>query len=107
MIKRACFALIIFVFAGTALAQPAGSSSRPPTPLAQTQIATPFELSEYGVSLKPDARLIITMAALDAAGFPLTPLRTKPSAFGMLVAGTEAKPLARFCEKVQAFFYHN
>lgn len=107
MTKRACFALIIFVFAGTALGQPAASPSRPPTPLAQTQSATPFELSEYGVSLKPDARLIIVMAALDAAGFDPTPPGKEPSAFRMLVRRDQANldPVLR--ERLKSFFDRN
>src|SRR5439155_16460399 len=79
MSRKVCFITLILVFAGAAQAQPPASSSPSPpssraqTPLAQTQTATSFDLSEYGVSLQPDARLIIMMAALDAAGFDLTP----------------------------------
>jgi len=107
MISRVCFVLIIFVFAGTALGQPATLPSRPPTPLAQTQSATPFELSEYGVSLKPDARLIIVMAALDAAGFDPTPPGKEPSAFRMLVRRDQANldPVLR--ERLTNFFDRN
>jgi hypothetical protein len=107
MFRRACFILIIFVFAGTALAQPATSPSRPPTPLAQTQSATPFELSEYGVSLKPDARLIIVMAALDAAGFDPTPPDKQPSAFRMLVRNDQANLEPGLRERLKSFFDHN
>ncbi|MDX6305624.1 MAG: hypothetical protein QOI77_2593 [Blastocatellia bacterium] len=107
MIIRACFALIVFVFSGTALAQPAGSPSRPPTPLAQTQTAPPFELSEYGVSLKPDARLIIMMAALDAAGFDPTSPGREPSAFRMLVRNDQANLEPGLREKLKSFFDQN
>jgi hypothetical protein len=111
MIRRACFALIIFVFAGTAVAQPAtpasSSSSKPQTPLAQTQTAVPFELSEYGVSLQPDARLIIVMAALDAAGFDPRPQGKEPSAFRMLVRKDQANLDAGLRERLKAFFDHN
>ena len=87
MIRKVCFAILVFVFAGAVQAQPAASaspsppSSRAQTPLAQTQTATSFDLSEFGVSLQPDARLIIIMAALDAAGFDPTPPGKEPAAF--------------------------
>src|SRR4051812_760543 len=55
-----------------------------PTP-AQTRPATAFELSDYGVQIQPDARVIIVMAALDAAGFDPTPAGREPSAFRKLV----------------------
>src|SRR5713226_2918388 len=96
MIKPVCFLILVLIFAGTALAQPPASpspsptSSRPQTPLAQTQTVAPFELSEYGVTLKPDARLIITMAALDAAGFDPTPPGKEPAAFRLLVRKDQA-----------------
>jgi tetratricopeptide (TPR) repeat protein len=111
MIRRAHFVLIIFVFAATALAQPATppspSSSRPQTPLARTQTAAPFELSEYGVSLQPDARLIVVMAALDAAGFDPTLPGKEPSAFRMLVRTDQANLDAGLRERLKSFFDHN
>lgn len=54
-----------------------------PTPTSQVQQrgATSFELSDYGVTFTIDPRLIIMMAALDAAGFDPTPAGAQPSAF--------------------------
>src|SRR6267143_5533110 len=108
MIRRACFALIILVFSGSVLAQPAKppapSSSKPQTRLAQTQTAAPFELSEYGVSLQPDARLIIVMAALDAAGFDPTLAGKEPSAFRLLVRKDQANLDAGLRERLKAYF---
>jgi hypothetical protein len=75
--------------------------------LAQTQTAAPFELSEYGVSLQPDARLIIVMAALDAAGFDPTPPGKEPSAFRRLVRKDQANLDAGLRERLKAFFDHN
>jgi hypothetical protein len=47
----------------------------------QQRPAASFEISEYGVDFQADQRLIIVMAALEAAGFdPVPPGRT-PSAF--------------------------
>jgi len=111
MIRRACLALIILVFSGSVLAQPAKppapSPSKPQTPSAQSQTAAPFELSEYGVSLQPDARLIIVMAALDAAGFDPTLPGREPSAFRRLVRKDQANLDAGLRERLKAFFDHN
>jgi hypothetical protein len=49
-----------------------------------TTQATGFDLTEYGVRLEPDQRLIIVMAALDAAGFDSTPGK-EPSTFRALL----------------------
>ncbi len=72
--------------------------------MAQTQTAMPFELSEYGVSLQPDARLIIVMAALEAAGFDPTPPGKEPSAFRMLVRKDQANLDAGLRERLKGFF---
>ncbi len=40
-----------------------------------------FEISEYGVDFQADQRLIVVMAALDAAGFDPTPAGREPSGF--------------------------
>jgi tetratricopeptide (TPR) repeat protein len=58
-------------------------SPRPNTSAPPTQ-ATSFDLAEYGVRLEPDQRLIIVMAALDAAGFDPTPGK-EPSSFRALL----------------------
>src|SRR5258708_14720186 len=113
MIKIVCFLILILIFAGTALAQSAASpspsptSSRPRTPLAQTQTVAPFELSEYGVTLQPDARLIIMMAALEAAGFDPTPTGKEPAAFRLLVRKDQASLDAGLRERLKSFFDHN
>ncbi|MCA1557113.1 MAG: hypothetical protein LC731_01075, partial [Acidobacteria bacterium] len=56
---------------------------RPQTPQTQqsAQATTGFDLSEYGVRIQPEPRLIIMMAALDAAGFDPTLQGQQPSAF--------------------------
>ena len=64
----------------------------------------PFELSEYGVALKPDARLIIMMAALDAAGFDPTPPGKEPGAFRLLVRKDQTSLDAGLRERLKSFF---
>lgn len=47
---------------------------------AQTPSPKPFELVEYGINIEPDKRLIVVMAALEAAGFDANPGK-EPSLF--------------------------
>lgn len=83
MFRNACLITVLFTSVSTAWAQ---ASARPtPPPGSQTRAATPFEMTDYGVQVQPDARLIIVMAALDAAGFDPTPAGREPSAFRKLV----------------------
>jgi len=106
MIRTACLVIAIFVFAATAAAQPPASATPSPRP-QPVQTQTPqaaFELSEYGVSLQPDARVIIMMAALDAAGFDPTPAGKEPSAFRMLVRKDQANLDAGLRERLKNFF---
>src|SRR5436305_11517318 len=59
-------------------AQPNGQQPAP------RQRATPPvspDLKDYGVEIAPDARLVVMMAALDAAGWDPTPAGERPSVF--------------------------
>ena len=97
------FILISFllVCAGIVSAQ---TSARPtPTPSA----ATPFKLTEYGVEVQPDARLIIVMAALDAAGFDPTAAGKEPSAFRKLVRKDQEALDPGLRERMKNFFDRN
>src|SRR5258708_7267656 len=113
MIRKVCFAILVFVFAGAVSAQPPASASPSPpstraqTPLSQSQTATAFDLSDFGVSLQPDARLIIMMAALDAAGFDPTPPGKEPAAFRLLVRRDQANLDPGLRERLTAFFDRN
>ncbi|HMG72170.1 MAG TPA: hypothetical protein VK582_01605 [Pyrinomonadaceae bacterium] len=110
MIRKVCFLILTFVFAAAVYAQPPASSSPSPpssraqTPLARTQTETSFDLSEYGVSLQPDARLIIMMAALDAAGFDPTPPGKEPAAFRLLVRRDQVNLDPGLRERLKDFF---
>src|SRR6185503_6061035 len=57
-----------------------------PAPLVSAQTVpqrqgAAFELSEYGVDLQADQRLIVVMAALDAAGFDPLPAGREVTGF--------------------------
>jgi len=54
-------------------------TTKPQQPVQQRP-ATPFEVADYGVQFDADPRLVIVMAALDAAGFDPAP-GSAPSAF--------------------------
>jgi hypothetical protein len=83
--------------------QPA--TAAPPAPVsAPPQRAGTIDLSEYGVQFAADQRLIIVMAALDAAGFEPTPGR-EPNVFRAQLRKDQAnldadlrRRLARFYE---------
>ena len=103
MIRKVILLIILATFAGAAQAQPKAS----PSPSPQSPQTRPFELSEYGVSLQPDARLIIVMAALEAAGFDPTPPGKQPSAFRTLVRKDQANLDAGLRERLKSFFERN
>ena len=71
--KQSLFIVItLLLSAGASPSQTAPSTppKRPSTPSqVQQRVNTPFEVSEYGVDFRADPRLIVVMAALDAAGF--------------------------------------
>lgn len=72
-----CAALLLVQGASgtqTAPAQTSPSASRP----APQQPARQLDLAEYGVVIEPDARLIVMMAALEAAGFDPEPNAPAP-----------------------------
>ncbi len=56
-------------------------NSAVPTAKPQNSSTAAFNLSEYGVQIKPEPRLIVVMSALDAAGFDPTPAGVEPTAF--------------------------
>ena len=66
--------------AGQSRPAPVPAASPQPTGVQQRQPAS-FNISEYGVSFQTEPRLIIMMAALDAAGFDPTPSGGEPSVF--------------------------
>jgi len=104
MIRKAFFLLVTALVAGAAQAQPKTSPSPAPQSPQTPRPGAPFELSEYGVSLQPDARLIIVMAALDAAGFDPTPSGKQASAFRALVRKDQANLDAGLRERLKAYF---
>src|SRR6476646_10539669 len=98
--------LIIWILAGClsslAYGQPA-SQSRPAT----TQASGVMDLTEYGVRIEPDQRLIVMMAALDAAGFDPTPPTKQISPFRAIVRKDNAALDPALRDRMKVFFDKN
>jgi hypothetical protein len=110
MTHRAFIFAILAVCAGVVAAQTPATSQpapRPQTPAAQSDQRSNFNLEEYGVQLQPDQRLIVVMAALDAAGFDPTPPGKETSAFRALVRKDQENLDPRLRERLKAFYQRN
>ena len=105
MIRNAFVIITLLVCAANGFGQTARPT--PPAPATQTRPATPFELSDYGVQVQPDARLIIMMAALDAAGFDPTPPGKQASAFRRLVHKDQEALDPALRERIKNFYELN
>jgi GNAT superfamily N-acetyltransferase len=84
--NRSLFILVIIALAsGLAFSQTKQSPTPSPRPTPPTQPqpqqGPSFALADYGVAFQSDPRLIVVMAALDAAGFDPTPAGREPSVF--------------------------
>jgi hypothetical protein len=108
--KQSFFVVLILVVAALIAAGQAVPSASPQpsnTPRQMPQRQGPaFELSEYGVSFEVDTRLIVMMAALEAAGFDAQPGRT-PSEFRARVRRDLATLDPTFKEKLKTFYERN
>ena len=83
--------------AGVVSSQPQQVQQRPPAS---------FEVSEYGVDFQADPRLIVVMAALEAAGFDPAPGRA-PSAFRVKLRKDLANLDSDLRHRLQAFYERN
>src|SRR4051812_41810682 len=99
-----------------AQAQNKNPKSQPaPHPTPQTQQQTTqqqprpqaFDLSEVGVQVLPEPRLIVIMAALDAAGFDPTPEGEDLPVFRAQVRKDQAKLDPDLKKRLSAFFERN
>src|SRR5690348_1583173 len=66
-----------------------------------------FDLSEVGVQVQPEPRLIVMMAALDAAGFDPTPKDEDPSVFRAQVRKDQAGLDPDLKKRMASFFERN
>jgi tetratricopeptide (TPR) repeat protein len=108
MIRQVSLVIALGIFAATVTAQPPSKPTPAPNPQSpQTRPGAPFELSEYGVTLQPDPRLIIVMAALEAAGFDPTPTGKQPGAFRTLVRKDFANLDPNLRQRLKTYFEQN
>lgn len=77
--RKVLFLAFITVYAQSVFAQPSTPTPKP-APVRQAQSQPSFDLTEYGVKIEPDRRLIVVLASLEAAGLE-TPLTETGKAF--------------------------
>ena len=97
--------LAILFINGIAFSQttPTPTPSRPTTPSPQRSGAA-FEIAEYGVEFQADPRLIVVMAALEAAGFDPLQAGRQPSAFRNMVQRDLAELDPQLRERLRTFY---
>ena len=97
---------IIWILAGclSSLAYGQPTSQPRPTP---TQASGAIDLTEYGVRVEPDQRLIVMMAALDGAGFDPTPPTKQISPFRAIVRKGNAALDPGLRDRMKSFFDKN
>ena len=100
------FLLIILVVSAVSVSAQAPAASPTPPPVVPRS-NTAFDLREYGVALQPDSRLIVMMAALDAAGFDPVSAGKEPSAFRQLLRRDQSGLDADLRARLSAFYQRN
>ena len=90
-----------------AYSQTAGPSPSPRPAAPRQPAQATFDLTNFGVRIEPDRRLIVVMAALDAAGFDPTPAGRQPSAFRTIVHKDNSSLDPNLRERLRTFFERN
>ncbi|HZG53147.1 MAG TPA: hypothetical protein VEZ40_13520, partial [Pyrinomonadaceae bacterium] len=78
-----------------------------PTPRPSSMRSGTLDLSDYGVRIEPEPRLLVMMAALDAAGFDPTPAGRQPSEFRALVRRDQENLDAELRARLRRFYELN
>ena len=95
----------VLLIATTTFSQTTPSATRPGTPSQRGGAA--FELREYGVEFQADPRLIVVMAALEAAGFDALPAGRQPSAFRNMLRKDMAGLDPQLRDRLRTFYERN
>jgi tetratricopeptide (TPR) repeat protein len=104
-------AALLCAQAAAARQKPAAQSTQKQTPSPQQQRPSPpvagLGLGDFGIEIAPDPRLVVMMAALDAAGWDPTPAGARPSVFRELVRKDQAglDPVLR--DRMRDFYARN
>ena len=96
--------LIILVIAATVF--PQTTPTRQPAPPQQPPTTT-FDLRQYGIDFQADPRLIVVMAALEAAGWNPLAAGREPSAFRAMVRKDLASLDPDLRERLRVFYERN
>jgi hypothetical protein len=107
-------ALLLCVHAGAAgqsTQQPAARPGPTPAPPQQQRPPAPrpvpassFDITDYGVQIEPEPRLVVMMAALTAAGWDPTPAGESPTVFRETVAKDQAGLDPELRRRMQEFY---
>jgi hypothetical protein len=89
--------------------RPAAQTAPPTTTTRQAPPASGnnFDLTEYGVQIRPEPRLIVMMAALDAAGFDPTPAGKSTGFFRALVRKDQSDLDQNLRQRLRSFYERN
>lgn len=100
--------------AATARQKPSAQKATPkpsaPAPQQQPKAARaeqPTDLNDYGIQIAPDPRLIVMMAALDAAGWDPTPTGERPSVFRELLRKDQSALDPALAKRMRDFYERN
>ncbi|HEX8118948.1 MAG TPA: hypothetical protein VF521_16845 [Pyrinomonadaceae bacterium] len=88
-------------------AQPTPKQTPAPTQQQRPAPVASLGLTDYGIEIAPDARLLVMMAALDAAGWDPTPAGARPSVFRELVRREQAGLDSTLRRRMQDFYARN
>ncbi len=99
--------LIILVLATCSAPLAYSQPASPPRTTAAGQTQPSMDLTQYGVRIEPDQRLIVMMAALDAAGFDPTPPGKQVSPFRAIVRKDNAALDQGLRDRMKNFFDKN
>jgi hypothetical protein len=83
------------------------TNSRQPAPPSQRTPPVSPDLKAYGIEIAPDARLVVMMAALDAAGWDPTPAGERPSVFRELLRKDQAALDPNLRQRMRDFYQRN
>ncbi len=107
MNKLLLLATTILCACGIVFSQTTASPTPPPQRPPQQRQARTFELAEYGIDFQADPRLIVVMAALEAAGWNALPAGRQPSAFRAMVRKDLADLDPQLRERLRDFYERN
>jgi hypothetical protein len=85
----------------------ANASKQQPAPPRAAPPASSPDLTDYGIQIGPDSRLIVMMAALDAAGWDPTPEGGRPSVFRELLRKDQAALDPLLAKRMRDFYERN